>query len=151
VPGLAVAGREPTGRRVQYTTCVIDHIVDPSGQQPDDQQFELAGETFKLLADVTRLRILWALLHGEHSVTALAAHVGANVSAVSQQLAKLRMARLVRVRREGNHLFYVAENDHVRRLVEQALFHTDHVVRQWPDDTHDVRLGAQARDRELEA
>jgi DNA-binding transcriptional ArsR family regulator len=93
----------------------------------------LAGETFKLLGDVTRLKILWALLHGEHSVTALAAHVGANVPAVSQQLAKLRMARLVRVRRDGNHVFYTAEDAHVRHLVEQALFHTDHVVGGLPD------------------
>ncbi|MDQ6839289.1 MAG: metalloregulator ArsR/SmtB family transcription factor [Actinomycetota bacterium] len=102
--------------------------MDPTEQDPGEEQFELAGETFKLLGDVTRLKILWALLHGEHSVTALAAHVGANVPAVSQQLAKLRMVRLVRVRRDGNHLFYMAENAHVRHLVEQALFHTDHVV-----------------------
>jgi DNA-binding transcriptional ArsR family regulator len=109
---------------------VIAHIPD---REPDDEQFEVAGDTFKLLADVTRLKILWALLHGEHSVSALATHVGANVSAVSQQLAKLRMAQLVRVRREGNHVFYLAEDDHVRHLVEQALFHTDHVVRELPD------------------
>ena len=112
---------------------ITHRVVDPGVREPDDGQFELAGETFKLLGDVTRLKILWALLHGEHSVTALAAHVGANVPAVSQQLAKLRMARLVRVRREGNHLFYLAENAHVRHLVEQALFHTDHVVSDLPD------------------
>ena len=82
----------------------------------------------KLLADQTRLRILWALLHGEHSVSNLADHVGAQPSAVSQHLAKLRMARLVRVRREGNRMFYAAENAHVRRLVEEALFHADHLV-----------------------
>jgi len=116
-----------------YTICVIAHIDDLDGRVPDDEQFELAVETFKLLGDVTRLKILWALLHGEHSVTALAGHVGANVSAVSQQLAKLRMARLVRVRRDGNHIFYVAENAHVRHLVEQALFHTDHVAGDLPD------------------
>jgi DNA-binding transcriptional ArsR family regulator len=90
--------------------------------EPDGADFALAVETFKLLADVTRLKILWALLHSEHSVNELAAHVGANAPAVSQQLAKLRATRLVRVRRDGNHRYYAAENPHVQRLVEQALF-----------------------------
>jgi DNA-binding transcriptional ArsR family regulator len=77
---------------------------------------------FKLLADSTRLKILWALLHSEHSVAELARHVGARPPAVSQQLAKLRAAGVVRVRRDGNRMFYAAEDVHVRHLVEQALF-----------------------------
>jgi len=119
-----------------------------AGREPNEGQFELAGETFKLLSDVTRLKILWALLHGEHSVTALAGHVGANVSAVSQQLAKLRMARLVRVRRDGNHVFYLAENAHVRHLVEQALFHTDHVVGDIPDHDEEAKGQTQPRSKQ---
>jgi DNA-binding transcriptional ArsR family regulator len=103
---------------------VESHDIEGSGQE----QFELAVTTFKLLADVTRLKILWALLHGEHSVKELATHVGANPPAVSQQLAKLRAAGLVRVRREGNRIFYAAKDAHVRHLVEQALFHSDHEV-----------------------
>ena len=103
------------------------------GEWPDDPQFAFAVDTFKLLADNTRLRILWSLLHGEHSVGELAAHVGANPPAVSQQLAKLRLAHLVKVRRAGNKLFYAADNAHVRHLVEEALFHTDHVVGGLPD------------------
>jgi DNA-binding transcriptional ArsR family regulator len=91
-------------------------------RDPADEQVDVAVETFKLLADRTRLRILWALLHGEHSVNELAAHVGANPAAVSQHLAKLRLVRLVSVRRDGTRAFYTAEDDHVRQLVEQALF-----------------------------
>ena len=87
-----------------------------------------AVDTLKLLADPTRLRILWALLHGEHSVGPLAEHVGAPAPAVSQHLAKLRLARLVQTRRDGNRIFYLADDDHVRRLVEEALFHADGVV-----------------------
>jgi DNA-binding transcriptional ArsR family regulator len=105
-------------------------------QVPDDptgEQVGLAVETFKLLADNTRLRILWALLHGEHSVNNLAAHVGAGPSTVSQHLARLRMAHLVKVRRDGTRMFYAAENAHVRHLVEEALFHTHHVVGGLPD------------------
>ena len=100
-------------------------------------------ETFKLLADNTRLRILWALLHGEHSVNELAAHIGAQPAAVSQHLAKLRLARLVRVRRDGTRMFYAAENNHVRQLVEEALFHADHLVEGTPD--HDERNHSRGR------
>lgn len=83
---------------------------------------------FKLLADPTRLRIIWALLHGEHSVNELADHVGARAPAVSQHLSKLRLAHLVRVRRDGNRVFYGLENDHIERLAAEALGHADHVV-----------------------
>lgn len=102
-------------------------------QDPDDAHVGLAVETFKLLGDNTRLRILWALLHGEHSVNNLADHVGAASSTVSQHLAKLRAARLVKVRRDGTRMFYAADDAHVHQLVEQALFHADHVARGLPD------------------
>lgn len=100
---------------------------------PTDGQVEQAVDTLKLVADPTRMRILWALLHGEHSVNLLAEHIGAQPAAVSQHLAKLRLAHLVRTRREGTHVYYLAQNDHVRRIVEEALFHADHVVQGLPD------------------
>lgn len=107
---------------------IIIYVTAQIVREPDDEQVNLAVDMFKLLADSTRLRIIWALLHGEHSVNELADHLGANPAGVSQHLAKLRLARLVRVRREGNRAFYAAESLHVRHLAEQALFHTDHVV-----------------------
>jgi DNA-binding transcriptional ArsR family regulator len=106
-------------------------------EEPDDAQVEFAVETFKLLADNTRLRILWALLHGEHSVGNLAEQVGAQPAGVSQHLAKLRMAHLVKVRREGNRMFYAADDVHVRQLVAQALFHADHLVADLPQPDGD--------------
>ena len=94
----------------------------------DGERLDAATEMFKMLADRTRLHIMWALLHGEHPVGALAEHVGVAPAAVSQHLAKLRLARLVHTRREGNRIFYSAENDHVLRLVTEALFHADHLT-----------------------
>lgn len=103
---------------------MIAHI---SGD-PSADQVMVAVETLKMLADETRLRIVWALLHGEHSVGDLAAHVGAKPAAVSQHLAKLRLAGLVRTRREGVRIFYAAHDSHILQLVEHAIFHVDHVV-----------------------
>ena len=98
------------------------------GRQPSDEQFDTAAATLKLLADPTRLRIIWALLHGEHPVNELAEHVGVQPSAVSQHLAKLRLARLVRTRRSGTQIFYAADNAHIERLTAEALFHAEHAA-----------------------
>jgi DNA-binding transcriptional ArsR family regulator len=97
-------------------------------RDPTERELDLAVETLKLLADHTRLKIIWALVHGEHSVNDLAHHLGLKPAGVSQHLAKLRLARLVTVRRQGTRAFYAAENGHVRNLAEQALFHVDHLV-----------------------
>ena len=110
---------------------------------PTDRQVALAVDTMKLLADPTRLRIIWALLHGEHSVNELADHVGGQPAAVSQHLAKLRLARLVSTRRDGTRIFYAAQDEHVRRLIEEALFHADHVAQDLPDHGRGAR--AQGR------
>jgi ArsR family transcriptional regulator, zinc-responsive transcriptional repressor len=106
--------------------------VDREEVLPSAEQLDAATVTLKLLADRTRLHIVWALLHGEHSVGDLASHVGVASAAVSQHLAKLRLARLVRTRRAGNHIFYAAENDHILRLVTEALFHADHLTSPMP-------------------
>jgi DNA-binding transcriptional ArsR family regulator len=90
-------------------------------------ELDAATMTLKLLADRTRLHIVWALLHGEHSVNDLAEHVGVAPPAVSQHLAKLRLAHVVRTRRDGNRIYYAAENEHILRLVTEALFHADHL------------------------
>ncbi len=79
-----------------------------------------------MLADLTRLRLLWALLDQELSVGELAAVVGKPAAGVSQHLAKLRMARLVRTRRQGTTVFYRIENSHIRQLVQDAVYHADH-------------------------
>lgn len=102
-------------------------------EEPTPAQVDRAVEVLTMVADPTRLRILWSLLHGEHSVNELADHLSAKPAAVSQHLAKLRLSRLVSTRREGTRIFYRADNDHVRHLVEEALFHADHIVHDPPN------------------
>jgi DNA-binding transcriptional ArsR family regulator len=97
-------------------------------EEPTESQLNSATATLKLLADRTRLHIVWALLHGEHSVGELASHVGVAGPAVSQHLAKLRLAQLVNTRRDGNRILYSAVDEHVLRLVTEALFHADHIT-----------------------
>jgi DNA-binding transcriptional ArsR family regulator len=99
---------------------------------PSEDEIQSAVGMLKLLGDETRLRIIWALLDGEHSVNELAELVGAQAAGVSQHLAKLRLARLVRTRRQGTRIYYVADDAHVRRLVEEVLSHADHITRSGP-------------------
>ena len=91
------------------------------------KQIAAAAEVLKLVSEPTRLMILWALLHGEHSVSELIEHTGARQSAISQHLAKLRSSQIVKVRRDGNHMYYLAENEHVQHMITEALAHADHI------------------------
>ena len=83
-----------------------------------------------MLADATRVQVLWSLTQREMSVNELAEHVGKPAPSVSQHLAKLRMARLVRTRRDGTTIFYSLENDHVRQHPENLDHQTGLLVGQ---------------------
>jgi DNA-binding transcriptional ArsR family regulator len=100
---------------------------------PSGDRMEAAAEAFRLLGDPTRLRILWVLCGGETDVTTLTARVGAARPAVSQHLAKLRLAGLVVMRREGRRAVYRASGAHVRRLVAEAFESADHRLSGRPD------------------
>lgn len=93
---------------------------------PPDDQVDLAVEVFRMLADPTRVKLLWLLLDGESSVKDLASAAGKAQAGVSQHLAKLRMARLVQTRRQGNQVFYRIDNDHVGQLVRDAIHNAEH-------------------------
>jgi ArsR family transcriptional regulator, lead/cadmium/zinc/bismuth-responsive transcriptional repressor len=81
------------------------------------------AETFKVLGDVTRVRILDALSRTELCVGDLAELVGLSESAVSHQLRLLRDQRLVRPRRAGQMIFYTLDDHHIVKLFAQGLEH----------------------------
>ena len=87
-----------------------------------DDVIDLA-ETFRVLGDPTRVRILDALSHGELCVCDLAALVSMSESAVSHQLRLLRHLRLVRPRRDGRMVFYALDDRHIITLFRQGLRH----------------------------
>lgn len=93
---------------------------------PSVDEIGLAAEVFRMLSDGTRLSLLWCLIDRELSVGDLAATVDKAPAAVSQHLAKLRLARLVQTRRDGNTIYYRLENDHARQLVLDGIRHAEH-------------------------
>jgi DNA-binding transcriptional ArsR family regulator len=104
--------------------------MDADRQAADlpSEQVDLAVEMFRMLADGTRIRLLWALSEGELSVNDLAVRVGKPGPSVSQHLAKLRMSRMVRTRRDGNQVFYRVDNEHVASLVRDAIHNAEHAA-----------------------
>ncbi len=88
---------------------------------------EQLAERFKLLADPGRLRMVYALLEtGELCVSELAQVIEASESGTSHQLRQLRLAGLVRARKQGREVFYRIADAHVRILVDVAVEHYLH-------------------------
>ncbi|WP_255770760.1 ArsR/SmtB family transcription factor [Pseudarthrobacter sulfonivorans] len=98
------------------------------GLTPDSQYVELAVEVFAMLADATRVRLILALRDGELPVNALAEIAGKTPAAVSQHLAKMRLARLVATRQEGTKVFYHLQNGHAWQLVADAIHQAEHTL-----------------------
>jgi ArsR family transcriptional regulator len=92
----------------------------------DEQEINRLAETFKVLGDPTRIKILSALATEELCVCDLAAALEMSVSAISHQLRVLKGARLVKYRREGKNIFYSLDDDHVISLFRLALEHVRH-------------------------
>ena len=111
--------------------------------EPDSQFVELAVEVFGMLADSTRVRIILALrAAGELSVNQLADTVEKSPAAVSQHLAKLRLARIVVTRQDGQRVFYRLENEHASQLVSDAIFQAEHSLGGMPRHHHGDQDGA---------
>jgi ArsR family transcriptional regulator len=87
-----------------------------------DTLYALAN-LFKMFADVTRSKILWALLAHPMCVCDLAVLLGMTKSAVSHQLKSLRLARLVKYERQGKVVYYSLMDAHIQDIFEKGLEH----------------------------
>jgi DNA-binding transcriptional ArsR family regulator len=99
------------------------------GLTPDSQYVELAVEVFAMLADATRVRLILALRQGgELPVNTLAEKAGKSAAAVSQHLAKMRLARMVSTRQEGTKVYYRLQDGHAWQLVADAIHQAEHAL-----------------------
>jgi DNA-binding transcriptional ArsR family regulator len=104
----------------------------PHPDELSSDQVAAAVTAFALLADPTRVRMLWALRDAELDVGSLATLAGCRSTVASQHLSKLRLAGLVEGQRQGQHVVYRLRGGHVRSLLTEALFHADHQVTRTP-------------------
>lgn len=84
------------------------------------------ASTFRALSDPTRVRIISVLSHNEMCVHDVANSLGMSQSAISHQLRTLREMHLVKFRREGRHVYYTLDDEHVHSLFDQGLDHIKH-------------------------
>ena len=81
------------------------------------------GETFKMLGDITRLKICLALSSQELCVTDIAALLNLTDSAVSHQLRIMKTMRLVKYRKEGKMTYYMLDDEHIEQLIRLGVRH----------------------------
>ena len=92
-------------------------------EMPEDELLYELADLFKVFADTTRIKILYALMDRERSVNDIACIVNATQSAVSHQLRILKQAHLVKFRRDGKSVIYALADAHVYMMLAQGLSH----------------------------
>ena len=90
----------------------------------EEALYDLA-ETFRVLGDLTRVRILMALVGSESCVRDLAEGLDLTDSAVSHQLRILRNSRLVKFRKDGKNALYSISDEHVTTIFREGLEHVE--------------------------
>jgi len=129
-PGAASRGRasdRPAAAFVCDVQCVHPELVEKLGDGIIgwSEAAELS-QIFQVMSDPTRLRIISLLSQGELCVCDIASALNMTQSAVSHQLRVLRLAELVRVRKEGRVAWYKLDDDHVLELLIQGIDHAAH-------------------------
>lgn len=114
---------QSTGADAMRVARGRSHLLD------EDTYFQVA-ETFRALADGTRAKIVYSLLHQELCTCDLALIVETSESAVSQHLRVLRQLRLAKSRRHGKMVFYSLDDAHIRILLMVCLSHVRDADRQ---------------------
>lgn len=99
-------------------------VAAPKVHMPLDSEIAYAVDLFKVLADTTRLRVLYAISLSEMCVQEISAVARVSQSAVSHQLRILRNSRLVRFRKSGKQVYYSLNSDTTRDLIQTAMGHT---------------------------
>jgi ArsR family transcriptional regulator, lead/cadmium/zinc/bismuth-responsive transcriptional repressor len=115
----------------RLSLCTADHSDGTLAQAVKAHMVDAStaldvAELFKALADPTRIRLISLLSHTEMCVGDLCIALEMSQPAVSYQLRILRTLRIVRARKEGKHVFYTLDDDHVHQLYHQGLDHVLH-------------------------
>ena len=120
-----------TSTRSVPETCEADRVALEQLERARSALTEAAAlelvETFRLLSDPGRVRLIAALLEAEElCVCDLAEVTGLSQTACSHNLRLLRAQRLVRYRRQGRNVYYALDDEHIRVLLDVALQHVTH-------------------------
>ena len=115
-------------KSIETIACDCDVIHDDvvarvRGAMPDGRNFNDLANLYKMFADNTRVKILWALSCERMCVCDLAVLLGMTKSAISHQLRSLRLANLVNNDRQGKVVYYSLADSHVKDIFEKGFEH----------------------------
>ncbi|MGN0034595.1 MAG: ArsR/SmtB family transcription factor [Coriobacteriales bacterium] len=102
-----------------------ESVEEVSRRMPGEETLFDLAELFKVFGDSTRVRILSALSLHELCVNDLAYLLGMTQSAISHQLKALRVAKLVRSRKDGKVAYYSLDDEHVNAILAIGLQHVE--------------------------
>jgi len=117
-------------KRKQDDVCEViyvnrEKVLSVRERMKPETTIQRLAETFRVLGDPTRVKILFALAQEELCVCDIANLLGTTNSAISHQLRVLRNMRLVRYRKEGKMAYYALDDDHIRHLFDEGLNHVE--------------------------
>lgn len=102
-----------------------DKVNNLKNIMPDDELIYDLAEFFKVFADSTRMKIIYALMNEELCVCDIAAIVGTTQSAISHQLRILKQSKLVKYRKDGKVVYYSLDDEHIAEIVKKGREHIE--------------------------
>ena len=108
--------------------CTVLHgdiVNEVKKKIPQDEMIYDLAEFFKVFADSTRMKIIYALMENELCVCDIANIVQTTQSAISHQLRLLKQAKLVKFRKEGKVVYYSLDDDHISQIVKKGREHIE--------------------------
>ena len=105
-------------------------VCDIQNNMLADAEIASISALFKVLGDPTRAKIVMALDRREVCVCDLAVALNMTKSAISHQLALLRTNKIVKSRRDGKHVYYSLDDEHVTDVIELVQAHVEHVCKE---------------------
>ncbi|MBR3811001.1 MAG: helix-turn-helix transcriptional regulator [Agathobacter sp.] len=115
---------------VEHCECFEVHkelVNQVRNRMPDEDELYDLAELFKVFGDSTRIRILNVLFEEEMCVCDIAEALRMNQSAVSHQLRVLKIAKLIKNRKDGKQVFYSLADDHVSTILAMGLEHIEEI------------------------
>lgn len=101
---------------------LVDEIFK---KMPKNEHLNDVSNFFKVMSDLTRIRILWALELSNMCVCDLSVVLDMTKSAISHQLKILKEAKLVKSEKIGKHVFYGLDDEHIKTVLEMAMEHIE--------------------------
>ena len=109
----------------EINTIHQDIVENVKNVMPQDELIYDLAEFYKVFADSTRMKIIYALMENELCVCDIAAIVGTTQSAISHQLRILKQAKLVKYKKDGKAVYYSLDDEHIAEIVKKGREHIE--------------------------